>query len=116
MATWKVKNVRDERADGEGKRILVDRLWPRGVSKDAAALDDWAKDVAPSADLRNWFHHGAGQDDFAGFRSRYQAELDDNDAAQTFRAEHHGTVTLLTATADRAHNHALVLRDWLRDG
>ncbi|GAB3583448.1 DUF488 domain-containing protein [Calidifontibacter terrae] len=111
MTTWQVKNVRDQQEPGDGERILVDRLWPRGVSKEAAALNHWAKDVAPTTVLRRWFHQGPG--DFCEFTARYLAELNQNAAAGQLRADHDGSVTLLTATADRDHNHALVLRAWL---
>ncbi len=96
-----------------GARLLVDRLWPRGVSKVHLQLDDWPKDVTPSTALREWFH--ADPERWPEFRSRYEAEL----AANPDAVEHclawcrKGPVTLLTAAHDRAHNHAVVLRDWL---
>lgn len=116
MATLQVKNVRDGRAEDDGYRVLVDRLWPRGVSKVTADLDEWLKEVAPSDELRTWFHHGDGQGDFDGFTRRYTAELDDNGAVADLQrlCREHDAVTLVTGTADRERNNAVVLRDWLR--
>ncbi|MFJ3211991.1 DUF488 domain-containing protein [Streptomyces flaveolus] len=98
--------------------MLVDRLWPRGVSKEAAHLDTWLKDIAPSTGLRRWYHHDPER--FAEFRRRYIAELDDPEheqAVQELRdlAAHH-RVTLLTATKDADHSEAAVLAQWLNDG
>lgn len=96
-----------------GARLLVDRLWPRGVAKAKLQLDDWPKEVTPSTALREWFH--ADPDRWPEFRKRYEAEL----AANPEAVEHcltwcrKGPVTLLTAAHDREHNHAVVLRDWL---
>lgn len=96
-----------------GTRLLVDRLWPRGISKESLRPDGWPKDVTPSTALRKWFHSGSG--DWAEFRERYEAELASNPTA----VEHcvgwcrKGPVTLLTAAQDPEHSHAAVLRDWL---
>lgn len=96
-----------------GARLLVDRLWPRGVSKVRLHLDDWPKEVTPSTELREWFHADPGR--WPEFRRRYEAELAANPAA----VEHclgwcrNGAVTLLTAAKDQQHNHAVILRDWL---
>ena len=97
----------------EGYRVLVDRLWPRGVSKQRAALDLWAKDIAPSPGLRTWFGHKPER--FAEFTARYTAELEENPAFKTFIADirQHGTVVLLYAAHDPEVNHAVVLRDYL---
>ena len=89
--------------------MLVDRLWPRGVSREAAHLDLWLKDVAPSPELRVWFDHRA--DRFAAFRERYLAELDGNPAVQELRG--HSDLTLLYAARDPDVNHAVVLREFL---
>lgn len=108
-----VRSVRDAPAKGDGHRVLVDRLWPRGVSKEDAALDDWLKDVGPSSELRTWFGHDP--DRFAEFAERYEAELRDSSAwkeLQRIVAEH-GRVTLLFGASDREHNQAVVLRDLL---
>lgn len=108
-----IRSVRDEPADGDGFRVLVDRIWPRGVSKEAAALDEWLKDVGPSNDLRKWFGHDPAK--FEEFAKRYEQELAGNEdwqALQQLVAEH-GRVTLLFGAKDREHNQAAVLRDLL---
>lgn len=110
-----VKRVYDPPDAADGRRILVDRLWPRGLSKDAAALDDWAKDVAPSTALRQWLHADPGR--WPEFPARYRAELAAPAAAAALRSLRgvaaQGKVTLLYGTRDSTHNHALVLRDAL---
>ena len=113
MTTWQVKNIRDELDESDGLRVLVDRLWPRGISKERAALDVWLKEVAPSTELRTWFHHGDGAGHFADFSNRYATELETNSALDELitLAQGHPVVTLLTSTHDRDHNHAIVLRD-----
>jgi uncharacterized protein YeaO (DUF488 family) len=112
-------NIRLRRAyeapDG-GYRILVDRLWPRGLAKADAEFDDWAKDAAPSTDLRVWYNRQAGR--FDEFRQRYLHELEDGPAAaggERLRAlvAEHPDVVLVYASRDTEHNHALVLRDFL---
>jgi len=94
----------------DGTRILVDRLWPRGVSKGDAAIAHWVKEFAPSAELRTWFGHDPAR--FAEFERRYIAELHSNPAALAeLRAlARKGTVTLVYAARDEAHNDAVVLR------
>ncbi|SMX48921.1 DUF488 domain-containing protein [Maliponia aquimaris] len=98
----------------DGKRILVDRLWPRGVAKDRARLAEWIKEIAPSDDLRHWFHDNPDQWD--DFRTRYEAELDGHDDLVRDLAGYaqDGVVTLLYASKDEDHNNAVVLRDYLR--
>jgi uncharacterized protein YeaO (DUF488 family) len=111
-----VRRVYDEPEPQDGARVLVDRLWPRGLRKDAAQLDEWAKDVAPSTDLRKWYAHDPAK--FAEFSRRYTAELAtgapraalDELAARAAA----GPVTLLTATRDAAHSEAAVLVGLLR--
>jgi len=101
-------------ASGEdGTRILVDRLWPRGISKARAALALWCRDAAPSTELRRWFGHDP--DRWAAFRERYRAELRANDAALSSLRDliRRGPVTLLYAARDEDHNEAVVLRDVL---
>lgn len=106
-----VRRVYDEPEPQDGARVLVDRLWPRGLRKDAAHLDEWAKDVAPSTELRKWYAHDPAK--FAEFCRRYTAELAtgapraalDQLAARAAA----GPVTLLTATRDAAHSEAAVL-------
>ena len=110
-----VKRVRDPASEADGARVLVDRLWPRGVSREAAALSSWLKEIAPTTGLRQWFGHDPARWD--EFRERYRAELDANpEAVATLRRLlDQGDVTLLHDAHDRAHNQALVLADYLRD-
>ena len=113
---FRVKRVHDDPSPQDGERVLVDRLWPRGVSKERAALDEWAKDVAPSNELRKWFHEAPDgrREEFA---DRYSAELDGPEQTRQLadlraRAAEH-TVTLLTATRDVEHSHVQVLMEKL---
>ena len=108
-----VRSVRDEPASGDGYRVLVDRVWPRGVSKVDAALDEWLKDVGPSTELRKWFGHDPAR--FAEFATRYERELEGSDEWRHLQqlAADHGPVTLLFGAADRENNQAVVLRDLL---
>lgn len=111
----RLKRVYEEAAPEDGFRVLVDRLWPRGVSKERARLDLWAKEVAPSTELRTAFHH----DDMSwtDFEAAYRAELEGpaRTAVASLRAEAaaHPVVTLLHAVADESRNHAVILRDVL---
>lgn len=108
-----VKRVYDDPATTDGYRVLVDRLWPRGLSKERAALDEWVKELGPSTQLRQWFGHDVAKWD--GFRERYRAELADAadlwqpiiDKARSKR------VTLLFGASDSDHNQAVVLREFL---
>ncbi|AHG62346.1 DUF488 domain-containing protein [Advenella mimigardefordensis] len=108
------KRVYDEPADSDGYRVLVDRLWPRGIKKEALKHDLWLKEITPSSALRKWFHENAEQ--WAEFRQRYYAELDDQPAAvqQLIDQSQQQRVTLLYAAKDEQHNNANVLRDYLR--
>jgi uncharacterized protein YeaO (DUF488 family) len=108
-----IKRVYEPPAPSDGARILIDRLWPRGLSKDRAKLDAWVKEVAPSDGLRRWYGHDPRR--LAEFRRRYLAELATRDEALgELRAVAHGrVVTLLTATREVDLSHALVLRDVL---
>ena len=110
----RVKRVYDPRAHDDGRRVLVERLWPRGVTKQALGADEWMKDVAPSTELRKWFAHDVARWD--EFQRRYRAELDDNASAwePLVRASADGDVTLLYSAHDTAHNGAVVLCDYLR--
>ena len=113
MTTIVTKRVYDPPAAQDGQRILVDRLWPRGLRRDAAALDDWAKDVAPTTALRKWFHHRPEQ--FAEFTRRYHDELAANPAVgELLRRIGKGKATLLYAARDPAINNAVVLAEFLR--
>lgn len=106
MRSVVLKRVYERPAASDGSRILVDRLWPRGLSKAKAALDSWNKDVAPSPALRKWFDHRPER--FAEFAKRYRAELKDNAAIADLRAIT-GKVTLLYGARDPKINHAVVL-------
>ncbi len=108
-----IKRVYDDPSPDDGWRVLVDRLWPRGLSKERARVDLWAKEVAPSTELRKEFHH-AGMA-WETFESAYRAEVTGNPAVPELRAAlaPHDVVTLLYATHDAAHNHAMLLRDAL---
>ncbi|MDG3578185.1 DUF488 domain-containing protein [Rhizobium sp. YJ-22] len=109
-----LKRIYDEKSLSDGQRILVDRLWPRGMSKASAGVDRWMKEIAPSAELRNWFGHKPER--WEEFQKRYRAELRQNPALEELRAmAQQGMVTLLYAAKDQTHNHALVLQDMLRD-
>lgn len=111
-----IKRVYEPAEAGDGFRVLVDRLWPRGVSKQRAELDLWDKEVAPSPELRTEWHHAADRlGDFEHFAGRYRAELDDNPAAEALLAlgGEHERVTLLYGARDEHSNHAAVLLDWL---
>lgn len=110
----RLKRVYEEPSDDDGYRILVDRVWPRGLRKADARVDEWLKDVAPSTDLRRWFGHDP--DRFAEFGRRYRAELRGSTALAELRARcaEHAVVTLVYGARDAAHNQAVVLRDVLR--
>lgn len=111
------RRVYEETAPKDGKRVLVDRVWPRGMRKEDAHLDEWLRDVAPSSELRKWYGHEPSR--FTEFRRRYLAEL--RDAGHREAAEHlrdlaaHDKLTLLTATKDVDHSQAAVLAEWLTD-
>lgn len=101
-----------EEPSGEGYRVLVDRIWPRGISKARADLAEWDKNVAPSTELREWFGHVPAR--FAEFARRYGAELDASGAAATLLARvPDGPLTLVYSARDTEHNQAVVLRDYL---
>jgi uncharacterized protein YeaO (DUF488 family) len=109
----RIKRTYDPPAREDGHRILVERLWPRGMTKDAVAADAWQKEVAPSTALRRWFNHQ--EERWEEFRRRYRKELAANAGAwqPILDAERRGTVTLLYSAHDVRHNGALVLRDYL---
>ncbi|MDX9800464.1 MAG: DUF488 domain-containing protein [Spirochaetia bacterium] len=108
-----IKRVYDPPAQIDGKRILVERLWPRGMRKDALRLDDWLKDTAPSTELRKWFSHDPVK--WAEFKQRYQAELDKHPEAwqPILEAAKTGNVTLLFSSHDTEHNNAAALKIYL---
>ncbi len=117
---WRLRMVRIKRAyeppaPTDGRRVLVDRLWPRGLKKEDASLDDWAKALAPSDELRRWFAHEPAK--FDEFAARYLAELSGEEARAKLRELERQakteTVTLVFAAKDEAHNNAVVLRELL---
>jgi uncharacterized protein YeaO (DUF488 family) len=104
-----VKRIYEPAAPRDGYRILVDRLWPRGIKKEAAEIDTWLKEVAPSTELRKWFHGGKGS--FADFKKKYLAELKENPALKELKTlvKENKKVTLLYGAKDEKENHAIVL-------
>ncbi len=112
----RTKRAYDPFEPGDGYRVLVDRLWPRGVAKEEARLDEWARELAPSPELRRWFGHEPER--FEEFRRRYQAELEvrGDELAALRRRARGGTVTLVYGARDREHNGAVVLAELLRPG
>jgi len=113
QAAIRIKRVYEPAAPDDGTRILVDRLWPRGIAKDPPKWDHWMKDLAPSHDLRRWFGHDPVK--WRGFVERYQEELIRNDdaVAPLFREVESGPVTLLYSARDEEHNNAVVLKAYL---
>lgn len=109
----RLKRVYEAPSPDDGTRILVDRLWPRGLTKDKAAVDLWLKVIAPSTELRQWFGHDANR--WSEFQNRYRAELEANPGvvAELKAALRRGPATLVYAAMDEAHNDAVVLADWL---
>jgi uncharacterized protein YeaO (DUF488 family) len=109
----KIKRTYEPPEPGDGRRILVERLWPRGMTREALAADEWAKDVAPTTELRKWFDHRV--DRWAEFQRRYQRELAAHPESwqPIIDASKHGSVTLLYSAHDTEHNGAVVLRDYL---
>lgn len=111
MKRVQLKRIYDPPSKSDGFRVLVDRLWPRGISKERAALDDWMKTIAPSTELRRWFGHDPKR--WTQFRAKYRAELQDRGpelSALRSRARK-GTVTLLFGAHDVVHNEAVVLKE-----
>ena len=113
MSTINLSRVYDHEPCVDGKAFLVERLWPRGVRKDAIELDGWLRDVAPSRELRKWFSHDPAR--WGEFRRRYFAELDAQPQSwqPLAQAAASGTVTLLYSSRDQEHNNAVALRDYL---
>ena len=111
--TVSIKRVYDASSPSDGYRVLVDRLWPRGVSKERADLGVWLKEVAPSTELREQWNHDAARFDW--FTKAYEAELAQNPAVAELRqiVASHPHVTLLYGDHDEVHNNAVVLRDYL---
>jgi len=109
----RTKRIYDPPGPRDGKRVLVDRLWPRGLKKDEGDIDLWLREVAPSNELRRWFGHDAAR--WNEFRRRYAAELDRNRDALQQLLSMTGTVMLLFAARDPDKNNAVALAEWLRD-
>ncbi|MDH5858266.1 DUF488 domain-containing protein [Lampropedia aestuarii] len=109
-----IKRAYEAASPADGARVLVDRLWPRGIKKEVLQLDLWCKDIAPSPELRKWFCHQA--DKFAEFTQHYRQELEHNTAGlaqlQPFLLK--GRLSLIYAARDPQINHAVVLQDWLQ--
>lgn len=109
----KVKRVYDEISKDDGKRFLVERVWPRGIKKEILKIDGWLKDVAPSTELRKWFGHKP--ENWAEFRKKYERELDEKTSLLTpiLEASKSGNVTLLYSAKDTLHNSAIVLKEYI---
>ena len=109
----KIKRVYEQPAQDDGVRILVDRLWPRGLTKEKASVDLWLKEIAPSTELRKWFGHDPEK--WKSFRGRYVSEIRHNDDLLKVLKQKasEGTITLLYGTRDEKHNEALVLKQFL---
>jgi uncharacterized protein YeaO (DUF488 family) len=112
-ASLRIKRVYDPPSPKDGRRILIDRLWPRGLSKASAKVDFWAKNAAPSAELRKWFDHEPAK--WAEFKKRYYAELDANPVAvaELRAAMGRGTVTILFGSREEKLNNAAALVSYL---
>ncbi len=113
IASIKLKRVYEAASDDDGMRILVDRLWPRGLSKRRARIDQWLPDVAPSAELRRWFNHDP--DKWTEFKRRYRSELRSQDEALKAirKPASQGPVTLLFASKETRFNNAAALKEYL---
>ena len=112
----KLKRIYDSAAEDDGYRVLVDRLWPRGIKKESAKVDLWEKNLAPTTELRKWFNHDLEKWD--EFYKRYSEELAKNESYDSFMESisSYPVVTLLFGAKDTAHNNAVVLRDVINKG
>ena len=112
----RAKRVYEDPARGDGYRVLIDHVWPRGVSRERARLDEWARELAPSDELRKWFDHVPER--YATFRSRYRDELarHGDRVEELRRRAREGAVTIVYAARDTEHNNAVVLAELIRDG
>lgn len=112
----RLKRAYEAPATSDGYRVLIDRLWPRGVSREEARLDEWAQELAPSGELRRWFAHDPER--FGEFRRRYSAELagQEEKLRELRRRARNGTLTLVYGARDKEHNDAVVLAGILRSG
>lgn len=116
----KVKRIYDDKAEDDGVRVLVDRVWPRGISKENANLDEWLKNIGPTKELREWFNHDA--DKFEDFKKKYIKELENNDEQNEELKTLEGMikdarkdVIILFGAKDEKHNQAVVLQSYLKD-
>lgn len=111
-----IKRIYEPPSGADGQRVLIDRIWPRGVGREAAALAEWLKEIAPTSVLREWFGHDPAR--WREFRRRYEQELDANPGpvAELRALLDRGDVTLLYAARDQEHNNAVALRDYLTGG
>jgi uncharacterized protein YeaO (DUF488 family) len=109
----RLKRVYEKPANADGRRVLVDRIWPRGLSKQEARIDEWLKEIAPSAKLRKWFGHDP--DRWKEFKKRYAADLEDQreNVEQVARASKKRTVTLLFGAKDTRYNNAVALKKYI---
>ncbi|KKK90780.1 hypothetical protein LCGC14_2719580 [marine sediment metagenome] len=119
MMEIRIKRAYDAAARSDGPRILVDRIWPRGVAKEDAELEAWLKGLAPTTELRKWFGHDPEK--WTEFQQRYLKELKQNDAVEDLEKlqsiiEKHKRLTLVFAAKDTEHNNAVALRDFLSNG
>jgi len=112
----RTKRIYEEPSEDDGLRVLVDRLWPRGLSKAKAKIDRWEKDLAPTTELRRWFGHDPAM--WEEFLQRYRAELEGKEEAlaRLRREANDGTVTLLYAAKDEEHNNAVALKRYIEEG
>ena len=112
----RIKRIYEEPSADDGLRVLVDRLWPRGISKARAQVDRWEKDIAPSTELRHWFGHDPAK--WEEFLQRYRAELEDKKEllSQLREEADERTVTLLYAAKDEEHNNAVALKRYIEEG
>jgi len=112
----RIKRAYEPPEPADGYRVLIDRIWPRGVSKEEARLDEWARELAPSSELRRWFGHDPAR--FEEFRRRYRAELAGHEEKlrELRRRARQGTLTLVYSARDTEHNDAVVLAELLRAG
>ncbi len=119
MASVKVKRVYEDVEEGEGQRVFVERLWPRGISRQDERVGYWLKEIAPTDELRRWFHETG---DFANFSEKYRRELAEREESRRTLDElrsllcEHGTITLVYASRDEEHNSAVVLKSILEEG
>jgi uncharacterized protein YeaO (DUF488 family) len=116
VSMMQIKRIYDPASDEDGYRILIDRLWPRGIKKDQADIDLWLKEAAPTTGLRKWFHENPPER-WQEFRKAYHTELEKNEALADFEklAEEYPVITLVYGAKDGQHNHALVLQYFLNE-